>query len=38
MNTDEHAITSALTILSFYQDTDKSKGIGFHETLKTQFL
>ena len=29
-----HAATSALTSFSFYQDTDKPKGIGFLETLK----
>ena len=29
-----HAVTSALTSFSFYQDTDKPKSIGFLETLK----
>ena len=29
-----HAVTSALTSFSFYQDSDKPKGIGFLEILK----
>ena len=29
-----HAVTSALTSFSFYQDSDKPKGIGFLETSK----
>ena len=32
-----HAVTSAMTSFSFYQDPDKPKGIGFLETLKNPF-
>ena len=33
-----HAVSNALTSFSFYRDSDKPKGIGFLETLKTQFI
>ena len=33
-----HAVTSALTSFSFYQDSGKPKGIGFLETLKNPIL
>ena len=33
-----HAVTSALTSFGFFQDSVKPRGIGFIETLKTQFI